>query len=179
MYYPAPKQQTIFAGLFLPRRVVVNRNMSNIPPSSALRGRKIPHKSLSAVWMRGNSNNFLRGETMNFNDTYLGIELGSTRIKAVLIDSAHNPIASGGHTWENRLEDGVWTYSLDDIWDGIRDCYANLAADVKGKYNAVLETVGAVGFLNLDTPAKTKLFYPYLSILAYSCISRTSVRPSR
>ena len=78
-------------------------------------------------------------------ETYLGIELGSTRIKAVLIDKAHSQIASGGHTWENRFEDGKWTYSLNDIWNGIRDCYAQLKADVSDKYGIVLESVGAVG----------------------------------
>ncbi len=77
--------------------------------------------------------------------TYLGIELGSTRIKAVLIDKNHDQIASGGHTWENRFEDGKWTYSLDDIWNGIRDCYAQLSADVNSKYGVRLETVGAIG----------------------------------
>ena len=77
--------------------------------------------------------------------TYLGIELGSTRIKAVLIDEDHSQIASGAHTWENRLEDGKWTYALDDIWNGIRDCYANLVSDVKKKYDVQLETVGAMG----------------------------------
>ena len=60
----------------------------------------------------------------------LGIELGSTRIKAVLIGEDHSPIASGDHTWENRLENGVWTYHLDDVWAGIQDAYANLVADV-------------------------------------------------
>ena len=64
----------------------------------------------------------------------LGIEFGSTRIKAVLIDENHKPIAEGGHEWENRFENGVWTYSLDDIWTGLKDCYANLKADVKEKY---------------------------------------------
>lgn len=78
-------------------------------------------------------------------ETYLGIELGSTRIKAVLIDKAHSQIASGGHTWENRFEDGKWTYSLDDIWTGIRDCYAGLAVDVSEKYGMKLESVGAIG----------------------------------
>ncbi len=82
---------------------------------------------------------------MNLNDTYLGIELGSTRIKAVLIDKAHSPVATGSHTWENRLEDGMWTYSLDDIWTGICDCYAKLAADVQDKYGMKLNTVGAIG----------------------------------
>jgi sugar (pentulose or hexulose) kinase len=78
-------------------------------------------------------------------DTYLGIELGSTRIKAILIDKAHNVVASGGHTWENRLKNGIWTYSIEDIWTGIQDCYANLAADVNEKYGLRLETVGAIG----------------------------------
>lgn len=78
-------------------------------------------------------------------ETYLGIELGSTRIKAVLIGGDHTQIASGAHTWENRFEDGKWTYSLEDIWNGIRDCYANLTADVKNKYAVQLETVGAMG----------------------------------
>jgi len=77
--------------------------------------------------------------------TYLGIELGSTRIKAVLIDRSHNQIASGGHTWENRYEDGKWTYSLDDIWTGIRDCFAQLLQDVNDKYGVKLERVGAMG----------------------------------
>ena len=63
----------------------------------------------------------------------LGIELGSTRIKAVLIDQNHQPVASGNHSWENRLEDGIWTYSLQDIHEGIQDCYRKLAEDVQQK----------------------------------------------
>lgn len=82
---------------------------------------------------------------INTGETYLGIELGSTRIKAVLIDKNHNMVASGSHTWENRLENGLWTYSLDDIWNGIRDCYASLAADVHEKYGVQLKTAGAIG----------------------------------
>ncbi len=77
--------------------------------------------------------------------TYLGIELGSTRIKAVLIDETHSPVATGGHNWENRLENGIWTYSLDDIWTGIRDCFSQLQKDVSEKYGIALETVGAIG----------------------------------
>ncbi len=76
----------------------------------------------------------------------LGLELGSTRIKAVLIDEDHVPIASGDHEWENRLENGIWTYSLDDIWTGLQDCYAKLAADVKSRYGVELTRVGAIGF---------------------------------
>ena len=78
-------------------------------------------------------------------DTYLGIEFGSTRIKAVLIDNAHKQIASGGHNWENRLENGLWTYSLDDIWTGIADCYAQMAVDVREKYGVEIKAVGAIG----------------------------------
>ena len=77
--------------------------------------------------------------------TALGIEFGSTRIKAVLVDDKNQPIASGGHEWENRYENGVWTYSLDDIWTGIQDCYQDMARDVKAKYDIELESVGAFG----------------------------------
>lgn len=83
---------------------------------------------------------------MNLNETYLGIELGSTRIKAVLIDNNHSVIATGSHTWENQLENGIWTYSVDHIWTGIQDCYANLAKNVKEKYGIAIETVGGIGF---------------------------------
>ena len=75
----------------------------------------------------------------------LGIELGSTRIKAVLIGPDHAPIASGDHTWENRFEKGVWTYHLEDVWSGIQTAYANLAADVKAKYGAQLTRLGGFG----------------------------------
>ena len=80
------------------------------------------------------------------NRTALGIEFGSTRIKAVLVDGNNAPIASGGHEWENRYENGVWTYSLDDIWGGLTDCYASLKADVKEKYGVTLKRLGAIGF---------------------------------
>ena len=76
----------------------------------------------------------------------LGIEFGSTRIKAVLIDEAHAPVASGSHEWENRLEDGIWTYTLDDIWGGLQDCYAKLSADVREKYGTELTTLADIGF---------------------------------
>lgn len=77
--------------------------------------------------------------------TVLGIEFGSTRIKAVLIDSSHNPVAMGTHDWENRLENGIWTYSLEDIWNGLQSCYRSLAADVREKYGLKLTKIGAVG----------------------------------
>lgn len=78
--------------------------------------------------------------------TYLGMELGSTRIKAVLIGEDFKPLASGSHDWENRLVDNIWTYSLEDIWGGIQDCYQKLTEDVKEKYNEKLVTVGSMGF---------------------------------
>lgn len=78
--------------------------------------------------------------------TALGIEFGSTRIKAVLVDENNKPIASGSHDWENRLENGIWTYTLDDIWTGLQDCYADMAADVKKQYNAEITNIGAIGF---------------------------------
>ena len=78
--------------------------------------------------------------------TALGIELGSTRIKAVLTDANNNPIASGNYDWENRLTDGIWTYTLEDIWTGIKTSYKNMAEDVKEKYGTDITTIGAIGF---------------------------------
>lgn len=85
-------------------------------------------------------------EVIESGKAVLGIELGSTRIKAVLIDENHTPVASGDHEWENRLENGNWTYSLDDIWAGLRHSYQNLAADVQNKYGATIRKIGAIGF---------------------------------
>lgn len=76
----------------------------------------------------------------------LGIEFGSTRIKAVLVDENNMPIASGDHDWENRLENGVWTYTLEDIWTGLQDCYQKMAEDVKEKYGVAVEKLAAIGF---------------------------------
>ncbi len=78
--------------------------------------------------------------------TVLGIEFGSTRIKAVLIGEDHTPIASGSHEWENRHENGVWTYSLEDVWTGLQDSYRKLRDEVSEKYDTQLRTIGAVGF---------------------------------
>ena len=82
---------------------------------------------------------------MDLKKTVLGIELGSTRIKAVLIDERHLPIAQGDHEWENQLVNGVWTYSMEAIHSGLQACFANLKADVKAKYGVELSTVGAMG----------------------------------
>ena len=102
---------------------------------------EVNKKEVAGEWVMGTADI----QQMNSDETCLGIEFGSTRIKAVLIDKAHNQIASGSYTWENRLENGLWTYTLDDIWEGIRNCYAQLAEDVRQKYCIQLETVGAIG----------------------------------
>jgi len=78
--------------------------------------------------------------------TVLGIEFGSTRIKAVLIGEDYKPIASGSHEWENRYENGVWTYSLEDVWTGLQESYRNLGREVLEKYSTPLQTIGAIGF---------------------------------
>ena len=78
--------------------------------------------------------------------TALGIEFGSTRIKAVLVDEDNNVIAVGTYDWENQLVNKIWTYSEDAIWTGLQTCYANLAKEVKEKYGAELNTIGAIGF---------------------------------
>ncbi|MBI5965821.1 MAG: FGGY-family carbohydrate kinase [Chloroflexi bacterium] len=78
--------------------------------------------------------------------TVLGIELGSTRIKAVLISEDHMPIASGSYEWENRYESGVWTYGLEAVWTGLQESYRNLRNDVLEKFNTPLQTIGAIGF---------------------------------
>jgi sugar (pentulose or hexulose) kinase len=78
--------------------------------------------------------------------TVLGVEFGSTRIKAVLIGEDHAPIAAGSYEWENRYENGVWTYHLEDVWTGLQESYRNLAAEVLAKYHTSLTTIGAIGF---------------------------------
>lgn len=77
--------------------------------------------------------------------TALGIEFGSTRIKAVLVDESFAPVASGSHDWQNRLEDGIWTYSIDDVVNGLQSCYRALCSDVKSKYGVEIETFGSIG----------------------------------
>lgn len=82
---------------------------------------------------------------MNLESTTLGIEFGSTRIKAVLIDESHVPVASGSFEWENKLVNGIWTYSQKEIHSGLQKCYSNLKKDVKEKYGILLKKVGAIG----------------------------------
>ncbi len=93
----------------------------------------------------GRTKNEIKNDILNGN-TALGIEFGSTRIKAVLVGEDNAPIASGAHDWENRLENNIWTYSLEDVWSGLQDSYAKMAQDVKAQYDVELTTVGAIGF---------------------------------
>ena len=76
----------------------------------------------------------------------LGIEFGSTRIKAVLVDDENKPIASGSHEWENQLVDGIWTYGIDMIWDGLQDAYREMTEDVQKQYGVQVVNLGAIGF---------------------------------
>jgi sugar (pentulose or hexulose) kinase len=85
-------------------------------------------------------------EAIESAKTVLGIELGSTRIKATLIGEDHRPIASGSHAWENRYENGIWTYTLADVWTGLQESYRRLGNEVLALYNTPLRTVGAMGF---------------------------------
>src|SRR5678815_5501256 len=92
--------------------------------------------------------------------TVLGIELGSTRIKAVLIGEDHTPLASGSHEWENQHENGVWTYSLEAVWAGLQESYRNLSKDVSEKYNVQLKNIGAIGF--------SAMMHGYMASVSYT-----------
>ncbi len=105
-------------------------------------------------------------ESIKKGKTALGIEFGSTRIKAVLVDGRNVPIASGSHDWENRFENGLWTYSLEDVLAGLQDVYAKLKRDVSEKYGVTLKKIGAIGvsammhgYLVFDR--KDKLLVPF------------------
>ena len=82
---------------------------------------------------------------IDLNQCSLGIELGSTRIKAVFVGDTCKPVAQGDFTWENRLENGIWTYPLEEVWQGVQAAYAALAADVLAKCGQPLTTVGCIG----------------------------------
>ena len=89
----------------------------------------------------------MSAEIISAGRTALGIELGSTRIKACLVD-ADDPsviLATGAHAWENRFEDRIWTYSLDDVWSGLRAAYADLVADVDRRHGVSVDRIGAIG----------------------------------
>jgi sugar (pentulose or hexulose) kinase len=96
----------------------------------------------------------------------LGIEFGSTRIKASLIGPDTTPLASGSHAWENQLKDGVWTYDMEDVWKGLADCYASLVQDVRARYSLELAVVAAMGFSGMmhgyvALDAEGKLLVPF------------------
>ena len=96
--------------------------------------------------------------TIEAGKAILGIELGSTRIKAVLIDQENKPIAQGSHTWENQLVDGLWTYNIEAIWSGLQDCYADLRANVKNLYGIEIETLAA-GYMPFNK--KEEILVPF------------------
>lgn len=85
-------------------------------------------------------------EMIEFGETSLGVEFGSTRIKAILIGGNNKPIASGSYEWENRYENGVWTYHLEDVWTGLQESYRQVSNEVLEKYHMPLKTIGAIGF---------------------------------
>ena len=85
------------------------------------------------------------GEQIEAGQTALGIEFGSTRIKAVLIDLDGNVLGTGVYDWENKLRDGIWTYSYEEIDRGLRGCYTSLRENVRQKYGVVIRKLGALG----------------------------------
>lgn len=78
--------------------------------------------------------------------TSLGIEFGSTRIKAVLIDDERNTITTGDYGWQSHLVDGLWSYDVDKIWRGLQSVYADVADRVEADYGLKLTRIGQIGF---------------------------------
>ena len=112
-------------------------------------------------------------EAIRTGKTALGIEFGSTRIKAVLVDESHAPIAMGTYDWENRLENNIWTYSLEDIWSGLQDCYQQMAQEpdrrCRGKIRREADHPGLSGIQRNDArlyavqcSRRTSGAFPYL-----------------
>jgi sugar (pentulose or hexulose) kinase len=85
-------------------------------------------------------------EMIESGDTVLGVEFGSTRIKAVLVGDDQSLIASGNYEWENRYENGIWTYYLEDVWTGLQESYRKLSIEVFEKYHTHLQGIRAMGF---------------------------------
>jgi len=105
-------------------------------------------------------------ELLESGNAVLGLELGSTRIKAVLIDEAHHPIVSGGYEWENRLVNGIWTYDLQEAWKGVQACYQDLKKEVLNQYGVNLKKVKAIGISGMmhgyiPFNAKGELLVPF------------------
>jgi len=95
--------------------------------------------------LRGSEGTMNCKEAIQNGRTFLGIEFGSTRIKAVLNDEKNITIASGSYEWENKLENGIWTYHLEEIEHGLKECYHSLCENVKKQYDTVLAVVGSIG----------------------------------
>ena len=98
---------------------------------------------------------------LDLKDCFVGIEFGSTRIKAVLADGCGKVLASGGYDWENKLENGLWTYSYRDIVAGLQTCYSRLKEDISSKYAVKVSTFGGIcisamvhGYIPLDAGGK-------------------------
>ena len=85
-------------------------------------------------------------EKIRAGKTSLGIEFGSTRIKAVLIDDTYRTIASGDYNWASHLENGLWSYTLEEIWKGLQTAYAEMSNDVEAAYGEKLTRIGHIGF---------------------------------
>lgn len=85
-------------------------------------------------------------EVSNFKCLSLGVEFGSTRIKAVLVDENCTPVATGSYDWENQLVDGIWTYSLNEVWNGLQSAYKALKEDFRNRYGVNLTKLSSVGF---------------------------------
>ena len=75
----------------------------------------------------------------------LGIELGSTRIKAVLIDTDKSPVASGSYDWENQYVNHIWTYDINEVWKGLQGCYSDLVKNVREVYGVTIKDLAAIG----------------------------------
>ena len=89
-------------------------------------------------------------KTIESGKAVLGIELGSTRIKAVLVDQMGTVIETGGFDWENSLVNGIWTYSLEEVWTGIQKCYKDLSDKVKEKYDITIKRLASMGISAMD-----------------------------
>ena len=104
-------------------------------------------------------------QTIEAGKAILGIEFGSTRIKAVLIDEDNKPIAQGSHEWENQLVDGLWTYSTEAVWYGLQDCYADLSRDVLEQYDCEIESLALSELFNYNIPLRWSISHLYEAIL--------------
>lgn len=100
--------------------------------------------NICLIWSRM-ENDMKNKKAIQNGKTSLGIEFGSTRIKAILNNEDNVPIAVGSYEWENQLENGIWTYPLEEIENGLKACYQSLCEDVKNKFDEDLTTIGSIG----------------------------------